>query len=395
MKYCIIVPDGMADWPIAELGNKTPLEAARTPNMDFISLNGRLGLVHTIPAGMPPGSDVANLSVIGYDPRKSYTGRAPLEAASMGLAMAPEHWAFRCNLITVDGDLLADYCAGHISTKEADELVKFLQERLAPRFVTFHTGVSFRQIMIYAGPERMDAETTPPHDIMGQRFKDYLPHGNGAQLLQRLILGSREMLASHPVNTVRIDLKENPANMIWLWGQGQAPRLSKFADRYRKTGAVISAVDLVKGIGHCIGWDVIDVPGATGELDTNYAGKAQKAIEALQSHDLVFIHIEAPDSAGHDGDAKGKVQAIERVDAEIVGPLLEALKQFGKFRILVMPDHLTPVAKRTHVAEPVPFAIYGEAVRSNRQFAFTEANARESDLKIEQGHTLMEYFLAT
>jgi 2,3-bisphosphoglycerate-independent phosphoglycerate mutase len=395
VKYCIIVPDGMADWPIAELGNKTPLEAARTPNMDFISLNGRLGLVHTIPAGMPPGSDVANLSVIGYDPRKSYTGRAPLEAASMGLAMAPEHWAFRCNLITVDGDLLADYCAGHISTKEADELVKFLQERLAPRFVTFHTGVSFRQIMIYAGPERMDAETTPPHDIMGQRFKDYLPHGNGAQLLQRLILGSREMLASHPVNTVRIDLKENPANMIWLWGQGQAPRLSKFADRYRKTGAVISAVDLVKGIGHCIGWDVIDVPGATGELDTNYAGKAQKAIEALQSHDLVFIHIEAPDSAGHDGDAKGKVQAIERVDAEIVGPLLEALKQFGKFRILVMPDHLTPVAKRTHVAEPVPFAIYGEAVRSNRQFAFTEANARESDLKIEQGHTLMEYFLAT
>jgi len=395
VKYCIIVPDGMADWPIAELGNKTPLEAARTPNMDFISLNGRLGLVHTIPAGMPPGSDVANLSVIGYDPRKSYTGRAPLEAASMGLAMAPEHWAFRCNLITVDGDLLADYCAGHISTKEADELVKFLQERLAPRFVTFHTGVSFRQIMIYAGPERMDAETTPPHDIMGQRFKDYLPHGNGAQLLQRLILGSREMLASHPVNTVRIDLKENPANMIWLWGQGQAPRLSKFADRYRKTGAVISAVDLVKGIGHCIGWDVIDVPGATGELDTNYAGKAQKAIEALQSHDLVFIHIEAPDSAGHDGDAKGKVQAIERVDAEIVGPLLEALKQFGKFRILVMPDHLTPVAKRTHVAEPVPFAIYGEAVRSNRQFTFTEANARESDLKIEQGHTLMEYFLAT
>jgi len=395
VKYCIIVPDGMADWPIAELGNKTPLEAARTPNMDFISLNGRLGLVHTIPAGMPPGSDVANLSVIGYDPRKSYTGRAPLEAASMGLAMAPEHWAFRCNLITVDGDLLADYCAGHISTKEADELVKFLQERLAPRFVTFHTGVSFRQIMIYAGPERMDAETTPPHDIMGQRFKDYLPHGNGAQLLQRLILGSREMLASHPVNTVRIDLKENPANMIWLWGQGQAPRLAKFADRYRKTGAVISAVDLVKGIGHCIGWDVIDVPGATGELDTNYAGKAQKAIEALQSHDLVFIHIEAPDSAGHDGDAKGKVQAIERVDAEIVGPLLEALKQFGKFRILVMPDHLTPVAKRTHVAEPVPFAIYGEAVRSNRQFAFTEANARESDLKIEQGHTLMEYFLAT
>ena len=395
MKYCIIVPDGMADWPIAELGNKTPLEAARTPNMDFISLNGRLGLVHTIPAGMAPGSDVANLSVIGYDPRKSYTGRAPLEAASMGIIMAPEHWAFRCNFITTDGDLLADYCAGHIATKEADELVRFLQEKLAPRFVTFHTGVSFRQIMIYTGPDPMDAETTPPHDIIGKRFMDHLPRGNGAQLLQRLMLGSREMLAGHAVNQVRIDLKENPANMIWLWGQGQAPRLAKFADRYRKTGAVISAVDLVKGIGRCIGWDVIEVPGATGELDTNYAGKAQKAIEALESHDLVFIHIEAPDSAGHDGNAKDKVQAIERVDAEIVGPVLEALKKFGRFRILVMPDHLTPVAKRTHVAEPVPFAMYGEAVASRRQFTFTEANARESDLKVEQGYTLMEYFLAT
>ena len=395
MKYCIIVPDGMADWPIAALGNKTPLEAARKPNMDFIAMNGRLGLVHTIPAGMPAGSDVANLSVIGYDPRKSYTGRAPLEAANMGIAMAPEHWAFRCNFITIDGDILADYCAGHIPTKEADELVKFLQEKLAPRFVTFHTGVSFRQIMIYAGPEPMDATTTPPHDIIGKRYMDHLPRGNGAQLLQRLMLGSRELLASHPINAVRTDLNENRANMIWLWGQGQAPRLGKFSDRYGKTGAVISAVDLIKGIGRCIGWDVIDVPGATGELDTNYAGKAEKAIEALQSHDLVFIHIEAPDSAGHDGDAQGKVQAIERVDAEIVGPLLEALKKMGRFRILVMPDHLTPVAKRTHVGEPVPFAIYGENMRSSRQVAYTEANARESDLKVEQGYTLMEYFLAT
>jgi 2,3-bisphosphoglycerate-independent phosphoglycerate mutase len=385
----------MADWPIAELGDKTPLEVARKPNMDFIALNGRLGLVRTIPAGMYPGSDVANLSIIGFDPRKSYTGRAPLEAASMGIAMAPEHWAFRCNLVTLDGETMADYCAGHISTKEADELVKLLQEKLAPRFVTFHTGVSFRHIMIYTGPEPMDAQTTAPHDIMGKRFTDHLPKGNGSELLQRLMRGSRELLTGHPVNAVRIDLKENPANMIWLWGQGQAPRLSKFADRFHKTGAVISAVDLVKGIGRCIGWDVIAVPGATGELDTNYAGKAQRAVVALQSHDMVFVHIEAPDSAGHDGDAKGKVQAIERVDAEIVGPLLEALKGMGKFRILVMPDHLTPVAKRTHVDEPVPFAMYGEAVLSSRRVNFTEANAKESDLRIEEGHTLMEYFLAT
>ena len=395
MKYCIIIPDGMADWPVAELGNKTPLEAAHKPNMDYVAQNGRLGLVRTIPSGMPSGSDVANLSVIGYDPRKSYTGRAPLEAASMGLPMTPGHWFFRCNLVTVDGDLMADYCAGHISTKEADELVKSLQEKLAPRFVTFHTGVSFRQIMIYAGPDPMDARTTPPHDIMGKKFMDYLPRGNGSQLLQRLMLASQELLSKHSVNAVRVDLKENPANMIWLWGQGQAPRLAKFADRYRKTGAVISAVDLVKGIGRCIGWDVIEVPGATGELDTNYAGKAQRAIEALESHDLVFIHIEAPDSAGHDGDARGKVQAIERVDAEIVGPLLEGLTGFGKFRILVLPDHLTPVTKRTHVDEPVPFAMYGEAVLSSRRLSFTEANAKESDLKVEEGHTLMEYFLAT
>lgn len=383
----------MGDWPIPELGNKTPLEVARKPNMDFIALNGKLGLVRTIPAGMPPGSDVANLSVIGYDPRKSYTGRAPLEAASMGIVMAPEHWAFRCNFVTVDGDVMADYCAGHITTKEADQLVKFLQDNLAPRDVTFYTGVSFRQIMIYSGPEPMDAVTTPPHDIIGKRFTDYLPRGNGAQLLTRLMLGSRELLATHPVNVVRVDLKENPANMIWLWGQGQAPRLAKFAERYHKTGAVISAVDLIKGIGRCIGWDVVEVPGATGELDTNYAGKAQGAINALENHDLVFIHIEAPDSAGHDGNAADKVKAIERVDAEIIGPLLDALKKSGPFRILVMPDHLTPVAKRTHVADPVPFAMYGEAVRSARQYTYTEANAQQSDLKIEEGHTLMEYFL--
>jgi 2,3-bisphosphoglycerate-independent phosphoglycerate mutase len=393
VKYCIIVPDGMADWPIAELGDKTPLDVARKPNMDYIAQNGRLGLVRTIPPGMSPGSDVACLSVIGYDPRKSYTGRAPLEAASMGLPMTPGHWFFRCNLVTVDAGLMADYCAGHISTREADELVKSLQEKLAPRFVTFHTGVSFRQIMVYAGPEAMDGETTPPHDITGKKFMDYLPRGNGSQLLQRLMLASRELLSAHPVNAVRVDLKENPANMIWLWGQGQAPRLPNFADRYRKTGAVISAVDLVKGIGRCIGWDVIEVAGATGELDTNYAGKAQRAIEALESHDIVFIHVEAPDSAGHDGDAKGKVQAIERVDAEIVGPLLEALKACGKFRILVMPDHLTPLAKRTHVPDPVPFALYGESVRSSRQLTLTEANAQESDLKIEEGHTLMQFFL--
>ncbi len=395
MKYCIIIPDGMADWPVAELGNKTPMEAARKPNMDFISQNGRLGLVRTIPPGMPPGSDVANLSVIGYDPRKSYTGRAPLEAASMGITMAPEHWAFRCNLVTVDDDILADYCAGHISNKEAWELIKFVQEKLAPRYVTFHPGVSFRHIMIYAGPDPMDAVTTPPHDIMGKRFADYLPRGNGAALLQRLMMASRQGLRDHPINTVRVDLKENPANMIWLWGQGQAPRLPRFADRYHKSGAVISAVDLVKGIGRCIGWDVLEVPGATGELNTNYAGKAQGAIEALQTHDIVLIHIEAPDSAGHDGNAGDKVKAIERVDSEIVGPVLKALEGFGRFRILVMPDHLTPVSKRTHVSEPVPFAMYGDGVRSPRRAALTEANAKESDLKIEEGHTLMEYFLAT
>jgi len=393
MKFCIIVPDGMGDYPVEQLQGKTPVEAARCPNIDFISMNGKLGLVRTVPEDLPPGSDVANLSVMGYNPTECYTGRAPLEAASLGIELEPDDVAFRCNLVTMDGDVLADYCAGHISSKEASVLIDLIQKRFGSSKIRFYAGSGFKNIMVYKGGGMDDVKTTPPHDIMGQEIGPHLPRGEGSQILRRIILGSRELLENHEINIVRTDLGENPANMIWLWGQGRRPTIEPFEQKYGIKGAVIAAVDLIKGLGKYLGWDIIEVPGATGEVDTNYAGKGEYAVRALEKYDLVFVHIEAPDMAGHDGDPLRKVLAIENIDEKVVAPILEALKKYDEFRVMVITDHLTPCELRTHTREPVPFAIYGEGVSSVRKVPFSEKNAQESDLKIDEGYMLMSHFL--
>ncbi|HHT9124676.1 MAG TPA: cofactor-independent phosphoglycerate mutase [Candidatus Brocadiia bacterium] len=402
MKYCIIIPDGMADYPQERLGGRTPLEAAKTPGMDFIAENGQIGVVQTIPDGFTPGSDIANLSLLGYDPNKYFTGRAPLEAVNIGVKLGKDDWAFRCNFVTVNDDIMADFSAGHISTKEADTLISLLNEKLSPvcragtgrnESIKFYTGTSYRHLMVYHGSLKMDMKCMPPHDIVGQSIKENLPRGNGSEMLIELMARSQAILDGHEINKVRIDLKENPANMIWLWGQGQKPSMPGFRQRYGISGAVITAVDLVKGIARLIGWDVINVPGATGYLDTDYAAKGKYAIEALKNHDLVVVHVEATDEASHEGNLQEKIFAIQNIDEKIISPILEAGRDLKNLRIMVLPDHYTPIEKKTHSREPVPFAIGGDGVEEGLGLPFTEANAQRSKLFIEHGHELMEYFL--
>jgi len=400
VKYAIVVPDGMADRPVARLGGRTPLEAAAKPHMDQVALRGRLGLVcHTNPP-LPPGSDVAMLSLLGYDPAACYTGRAPLEAASMGVPLGPTDVAFRCNLVTVDGDTMVDHSAGGISTREAAVLIGLLNEKLGSDELRFYPGVGYRHLLVYRGNGPMAAECTPPHDILDQPIRKHLPRGPGADILIRLMERSRDLLAPHDINDVRIDLGENPANMVWFWGGGTRPKLAPFAERYGKRGAVIAAVDLVRGIAVSLGLDVITVEGATGYIRTNFAGKGAAAVEALNPYDLVIVHIEAPDEAGHQGDIQAKVDAIEAVDKHIVGPLLAALEARGDSRLLVLPDHPTPLEVRTHVADPVPFAYCGTGVGERAPGAgdgsgrrFTEAAAAETGLVVAPGHRLMAEFL--
>ena len=393
MKYAIIVPDGMADFPQEDLGGKTPIEAAYTPNMDRVAREGKLGTAKTIPEGLSPGSDVANLSLLGYDPLKYYTGRAPLEVAAAGLKILPRDLAFRCNLVTVADEKMADYSAGHISSKEARALIDFISRELGREQVRFHPGKSYRNIMLLSEAETMEVSTTPPHDIIGKPIEKYLPQGKDAGRLLDLMERSRQLLEGHEINRVRVDLEENPANMIWLWGQGRRTELPSFEEKYGVKGAAITAVDLVAGIARLIGWDLIDVPGATGYLDTDYAAKGKFASEALANYDLVFVHIEAPDEASHEADLRGKIKAIEQVDKEITGPVLARLREFSEFRIMVLSDHYTPLEKRTHTAEPVPFAIYGSGIEGLRDTPFTEAEAKEGEYRIDNGYELMEYFL--
>lgn len=392
MKYAIVIPDGAADVPLEDLHDRTPLAAAHKPNMDWISANGKCGTVRTIPRNVEPGSDVAILSVLGYDPREYYTGRAPLEAAARGLEVGPDEWIFRCNFVTIIDGIMEDHSAGHIATQEAAALIAELNRLIGHERIRFHPGVSYRHLMTLKG--EVDVATTPPHNILGQPVAGRLPTGPGSEILLTLFQRSEAVLAEHEVNQVRRDLGENPATHIWLWGQGNMPRLPAFSDRFGIRGAAISAVDLIRGLAALIGWDSIDVPGATGFLDTNYAGKGAAAVEALGDHDLVFVHVEAPDEAGHEADAKGKVQAIEQVDRHVVGPLLAHLRASGDdWRILVMPDHPTPCTLRTHTAEPVPFAIAGTRVASVIKLPFDEDSVGKSDLHIERGWELMEFFL--
>jgi len=391
-KYAIIVPDGAADEPLEQFDNKTVLEAAHIPNMDKVSTLGRQGLVRTIPVDMEAGSDIAQMSLLGYDPRRYYTGRAPIEAAARDIKLSLEDWIFRCNLITIADGKMADHSAGHISTVEACKLIKELDDQLGNEKIRFHTGVSYRHLLVFKELD-FDVQTYPPHDHIGAAIEKILPRGKGAEMLIDLMARSQQLFNNHDINKVRKDLGENQVSSIWLWGQGKRAQMEHFQKRFGLKGVTITAVDLVKGLSKLIGFDLIDVPGATGFIDTNYQGKASAAIKALEEYDIVFVHIEAPDEASHNGNAEMKKKAVEQIDKYIVGPVLEALQDYESWRILVMPDHPTPVRSCAHSPEPVPFAMAGDNVGGILHTTFSEANAAKSGFRIENGFELMEYFL--
>jgi 2,3-bisphosphoglycerate-independent phosphoglycerate mutase len=395
MKHVVLVGDGMGDYPIAKLGGKTPLEAASTPNMDWIADNGELGLASTIPQGCETGSDTANLSLLGYDPRSTLTRRGPLEAASLGVSLSADDVAFRCNLLTLakqGGTLtMEDYSAGHISTDEARDIIEDLDKALGGDTFRFYPGVSYRHLMVWHGG-KAEVVTTPPHDITGQAVGPYLdrmtPHGVLLQLMDKAV----DILKDHPVNKKRIEEGLKPANHIWFWGQGHAPQLEAFQKKTGLRGAIISAVDLLRGIGVYAGFKVIIVPGATGYFDTDYEAKATYALSALTDVDLVYVHVEAPDEAGHAGLLDKKVSAIEAFDDMVVGKVLDGIKGFGEYRVMAVTDHYTPVTLRTHTTEPVPFAICGTDIPSptNGSGGFSEKNAEARGVFVADGHNLMQ-----
>jgi 2,3-bisphosphoglycerate-independent phosphoglycerate mutase len=391
-KYAIIVPDGAADEPIEQLGNQTVLEAAGTPNIDKVSTQGRQGIMRTVPVDMEPGSDVAQMSLLGYDPRRYYTGRAPIEAVARNIELDPDDWVFRCNLVTIADDKMADHSAGHISTEEATRLVQELNDQLGNQLRRFYPGVSYRHLLVFKGTD-FDVQTYPPHDHIGTAKDKILPRGKNAEILIDLIARSHQLFYNHDINKVRRDLGENQASCIWLWGQGKKAQMDSFERRFGIKGVAITAVDLVRGLAKLIDFDLIEVPGATGFVDTNYEGKASAAIEALDKYDLVFIHVEAPDEAGHSGSVEMKTKAVEQIDKLIVGPVFEALQTYESWRILVAPDHPTPVQTGAHSAEPVPFAMAGTDVGGILNTTFSEANAAKSGFRIDNGCELMEYFL--
>jgi 2,3-bisphosphoglycerate-independent phosphoglycerate mutase len=399
MKYVIVIPDGCADEPQESLGGKTPLQAAHKPNMDRIARQGVVGRSNNVPRPLTPASDVATLSLFGYDPLAVYTGRAPLETAAMGIPLGPDDWAIRCNLVHIDNECMRDFTAGHITSEEGRPLIEAVQAALGDRQLEFHAGVSYRNILVYrpatgsTAPFSEQTKTQPPHDVPDRSIAEHLPQGPGSDLLRSLMERSRPVLRDHSVNRARREQGKRDATQIWLWGQGRAPHLKPFAEVYGKRGAIISAVDLVRGVGVLLGWQRIDVPGATGYLDTDYAAKGRAAVDVLARHDLVCVHIEAPDEASHEGRADAKVRALEEIDRHIVGPLLEALPKHGDWRIIVSPDHRTTLRTRAHAYGMVPFAFAGTGVTSKGQPSYDEAVGEMSDLAFEKGHDLMRRFL--
>lgn len=391
-KYVIIIPDGAADEAIEQLDGKTPLEAARTPNMDKISSTGRQGLVHTVPESMSPGSDVAQMSLLGYDPEEFYTGRAPIEAAAQDIELDANDWVFRCNLVTIIEGKMEDHSAGHISTAEGTELIKEINAQLGSEDIRFHPGISYRHLAVFKD-FKFDLKTFPPHDFIGTDVKKILPRGKGADTVIELMSKSQEIFSGHDINKVKKDLDENQISSIWLWGQGRKTIMTMFSKRFGVRGVTIAAVDLVKGLSKLIGFDLIEVEGATGFTDTNYKGKGQAAVEAIENYDLVFVHVEAPDEASHAGNLNLKKEAIENIDKEVVGPVYQALQKYDNWRIMVCPDHPTPISSRAHSDEPVPFAMAGTGVSGILNSDFGEKNAHKSGLEIEKGSELMEYFL--
>jgi 2,3-bisphosphoglycerate-independent phosphoglycerate mutase len=392
MKYVILVGDGMGDYPVAELGGRTPLEAAATPHLDLLAGQGELGLARTIPVGMEAGSDIANLSIMGYDPARYHTGRAPLEAAALGVDLGPGEMAFRCNLVTLRQEdsrlIMEDYSAGHIDSAEARELITALEAALGRDGRHFYPGVSYRHLLVWTEGEA-GWRTYPPHDLTGQEVGRLITFTGPERCLWELVRESWLVLKDHDINRHRLAQGKRPATSIWLWGQGRPPQLPTLKERFGLTGAVISAVDLIKGIGIYAGLKPIRVPGATGYLDTNYAGKVAATLEALRHGDLVYLHVEAPDEAGHSGDLALKIKALEDFDSQVVGPLMAGLKELGDHRLLVLCDHLTPIAVRTHTPEPVPFILDDSRRPENHPRPYTEAAAKESGLLLEQGADLL------
>lgn len=398
MKYAIIIPDGCADEPLEVLGGKTPLQAANIPYMDAIAQQGVVGRANNVPVHLPPGSDVANLSLLGYNPNEYFTGRAPLEAAAQGIKLGSEDWAIRCNLVTIEDQTMQSFTAGHISTAEATELLKSAQQSLGTDYLEFIPGVSYRNLLLFRGdkhkaPFSQDTRATPPHDLTDKSVADDFPRGPGSDLLNDLMARSVAVFADHPVNQARRAAGKPPATNVWLWGLGKTPHLKSFGALHGCSGAMITAVDLLRGLAALIGWQRIDVPGATGYLDTDYAAKGRAAIEALQSTDVVCVHVEATDEASHEGRADAKVQALQEIDAKIVGPVHEALESYGAYRIVVLPDHPTPIRTKTHSHGYVPLAACGAGLQADAAKTYDEVSAAASRLLFEEGWRMMSWFI--
>ncbi|MFC1548688.1 cofactor-independent phosphoglycerate mutase [Candidatus Omnitrophota bacterium] len=392
MKYIVLVPDGMSGLPLGELNDRTCMEVAISPNMDMIARKGMVGTVKNVPKGMIPASDVANLSILGYDPRKYYCGRGPLEAANLGVDLTASDVAFRFNTVTVHNNKMVDYSAGHITTNETKVLVELLDKKLGSERYNFYAGVSYRNLLMVHCDSPEEAERLsgvkcyPPHDILDKSVSRHLPkEPELVDLMER----SKGILEGHEINKVRLDLKQNPANMIWTWGQGRKPDIPRFMDAFGVSGGIISAVDLLKGLGRVLGLEVADVPGATGYYDTNYEGKAEAALDILTRHDMVFVHVEAPDEAGHNGDIAEKIKAIENFDRKITGRIIKEFSDKENYRIVILPDHPTPVKKRTHTADPVPFAMAGKGVAPDDVAVFSERSAKAGSIHLDEGCKLM------
>ena len=400
MKYVIIIPDGCADEPQAELDGKTPLESARTPAMDEIARRGVVGRANHTPSHLPAGSSVANMSLLGYDPIKNYTGRAPLEAAAQGIELGDHDWCVRCNLVTVKDQTMNSFTAGHISSEEAKQLLTTAQNNVEDSRLEFIPGVSYRNLMMYRAtpsspaPFSNDTRATPPHDLSDQTVTEDFPRGPGSNMLCELMNQSSTWFSDHPVNKIRVDAGKLPATNVWLWGLGRRPSLTSFKELYGIEGAMITAVDLLRGLAALIGWDRIEVPGATGYTDTDYAAKGQYAIQALEKYDLVCVHVEAPDEASHEGDLNKKIRSLEEIDHHIVAPILNHLDESGEaFRILVTPDHPTFLRTKTHTHGNVPFTICGTSIKPDQNQSYNETVADASELAKLNGWELMPFFL--
>jgi 2,3-bisphosphoglycerate-independent phosphoglycerate mutase len=403
MKYAIIIPDGAADEPQAELGGKTPLEAARTPAMDAIASAGVMARACHTPKPLPAGSEVGNMSLLGYDPIANFTGRAPIEAAAQGIDLGVEDWAVRCNLVTIDDQVMRDFTAGHISTDEATKLLAIMQEYVAEYSLHglalhFAPGVSYRNLLIWRGitqpaPFSAETRTTPPHDLTDQSILEHFPRGPGSDVLTALMEKSGELFRDHPVNAVRQGYGKLPATNIWLWGLGRAPHLTPFELTYGVHGAMITAVDLLRGLAALIGWRQIDVRGATGYKDTDYAAKGRYAVDALDEVDLICVHVEAPDEASHEGDCAGKVKALEEIDQHIVRPLAESLQARGEWRMMISPDHPTFLRTKTHTHGNVPVAMAGTGIAADEFTSYGDTNAAKSKLAFDEGWRAMEWFI--